>query len=44
MNGVDAAVIAFGNDWRAVESAAHAFAARQGPYKVSALGRWSAIN
>lgn len=23
MNGVDAAVMAFGNDWRAVESAAH---------------------
>ena len=30
MNGVDAAVLAFGNDWRAVESAAHALAARSG--------------
>jgi hydroxymethylglutaryl-CoA reductase len=28
MNGVDAVVIATGNDWRAVEAGAHAFAAR----------------
>ncbi|KRL11845.1 hydroxymethylglutaryl-CoA reductase, degradative [Lentilactobacillus otakiensis] len=41
MNGVDAAVIAFGNDWRAVESAAHAFAARQGPYK--GLSTWQVV-
>ncbi len=33
MNGVDAVVIAFGNDWRAVEAGAHAYAARSGQYK-----------
>ena len=27
MNGVDAVVIATGNDWRGVEAGAHAFAA-----------------
>lgn len=32
MNGVDAAVIATGNDFRAVEAAAHAYAARNGSY------------
>ena len=32
MNGVDAVVIATGNDWRAVEAAAHAYAARGGSY------------
>ena len=32
MNGVDAVVIATGNDWRAVEAGAHAFAARSGQY------------
>ncbi len=32
MNGVDAVVIATGNDWRAVEAGAHAFAARSGRY------------
>ena len=30
MNGIDAVVIATGNDWRAVEAGAHAFAARSG--------------
>ena len=30
MNGIDAVVIATGNDWRAVEAGAHAFAARIG--------------
>ncbi len=40
MNGVDAAVIATGNDWRAVEAAAHAYAAREGQY--TALTRWRA--
>ncbi len=30
MNGVDAVVIATGNDWRGVESGAHAFAATKG--------------
>ena len=29
MNGVDAVVIATGNDWRAVEAGAHAYAARE---------------
>jgi len=33
MNGVDAVVIAVGNDWRAVEAGAHAYAARYGRYK-----------
>ena len=39
MNGIDALAIATGNDWRAVEAGAHAFAARSGHY--SALTRWS---
>lgn len=38
MNGVDAATIAFGNDWRAVESAVHSYAARTGAYK--GLSTW----
>lgn len=38
MNGVDAMAIATGNDWRAIEAAAHAYAARSGRY--SALTRW----
>src|SRR5690606_9999478 len=33
MNGIDPVVIATGNDWRAVEAAAHAFAARRGRYE-----------
>lgn len=33
MNGVDAVVVATGNDWRAVEAGAHAYAARSGTYK-----------
>ncbi|MFO0728684.1 MAG: hydroxymethylglutaryl-CoA reductase, degradative [Myxococcota bacterium] len=32
MNGVDAVVIATGNDWRAIEAGAHAYAARKGSY------------
>ncbi len=32
MNGVDAVVLATGNDWRAMESSAHAFAAQSGEY------------
>jgi len=39
MNGVDAVVLATGNDWRAVEAGAHAYAARSGQY--TALSRWS---
>ncbi len=38
MNGIDPVVIATGNDWRAVEAGAHAFAARNGRY--TALTRW----
>ncbi len=33
MNGVDAVCIATGNDWRAVEAGAHAYAARDGHYR-----------
>ena len=32
MNGIDALVMATGNDWRAVEAGAHAYAARNGRY------------
>jgi hydroxymethylglutaryl-CoA reductase len=39
MNGVDAVVIATGNDWRAVEAGAHAFAARSGRYQPLATWR-----
>ncbi len=39
MNGVDAVLIATGNDWRAVEAGAHAFAARSGRY--TSLSTWS---
>jgi hydroxymethylglutaryl-CoA reductase len=38
MNGVDAVVIATGNDWRAIEAGAHAFAARTGRY--TSLSDW----
>lgn len=38
MNGMDAVLIATGNDWRAVEAGAHAFAARLGQYQ--ALSTW----
>lgn len=39
MNGVDAVVMATGNDWRAVEAGAHAYAAREGSYKPLATWR-----
>jgi len=39
MNGIDALAVATGNDWRAIEAGAHAWAARSGQY--SALTRWS---
>lgn len=39
MNGIDAVLIATGNDWRAVEAGAHAYAARQGTY--GSLSKWS---
>ncbi|MEC5425815.1 hydroxymethylglutaryl-CoA reductase, degradative [Virgibacillus sp. C22-A2] len=39
MNGIDPIVIATGNDWRAVEAGAHAYAARHGKY--SSMTTWS---
>jgi len=39
MNGVDPVVIATGNDWRAIEAGAHAYAARAGRY--TSLSIWS---
>ena len=38
MNGVDALAVATGNDWRAIEAAAHAYAARNGRY--TSLTQW----
>ena len=38
MNGIDAVVIATGNDWRAIEAGAHAYAARSGRY--TSLSHW----
>jgi hydroxymethylglutaryl-CoA reductase len=38
MNGVDAVVIATGNDWRAIEAGAHAYASRSGRY--TSLSTW----
>jgi len=38
MNGVDAVVIATGNDWRAIEAGAHVYAARNGKY--TSLSKW----
>jgi hydroxymethylglutaryl-CoA reductase len=39
MNGVDSVVIATGNDWRAIEAGAHAYAARSGRY--ASLSTWN---
>jgi len=39
MNGMDAVVLATGNDWRAVEAGAHTYAARSGKY--TSLSKWS---
>jgi len=39
MNGVDAVAVATGNDWRSVEAAAHAYAARDSAYR--SLTSWS---
>ena len=33
MNGIDAVVLATGNDWRAIEAGAHSYAARDGQYR-----------
>jgi hydroxymethylglutaryl-CoA reductase len=38
MNGVDSVVVATGNDWRAIEAGAHAYAARSGRY--TSLSTW----
>lgn len=39
MNGVDAVVLASGNDWRAIEAGVHAYASRSGQYR--SLTSWS---
>ncbi len=39
MNGIDAVVLATGNDWRAVEAGAHAYAARNGRYEPLSIWR-----
>jgi hydroxymethylglutaryl-CoA reductase len=39
MNGIDAVVIACGNDWRAIEAGAHSYAARSGRY--TSLSTWA---
>ena len=39
MNGIDALALATGNDWRAIEAGAHAYASRLGRY--TALSKWS---
>lgn len=39
MNGIDPVIIATGNDWRAIEAGAHAWAARDGQYR--SLTRWT---
>ena len=38
MNGIDAVLIATGNDWRAVEAGVHAYAARSGQYR--SISQW----
>lgn len=42
MNGIDAVLIASGNDWRAIEAGAHAYAARDGQYR--GLSSWQVEN
>ena len=39
MNGIDSVVIATGNDWRAIEAGAHAYASLNGQYQP--LTRWT---
>ena len=41
LNGIDAVALATGNDWRAIEAGAHAYAARDGQYR--ALTDWRVI-
>jgi len=42
MNGIDPVIVATGNDWRAVEAGAHAYACRDGHY--GSLTRWEKDN
>lgn len=39
MNGIDAVAIATGNDWRAIEAGAHAYACRNGKYEPLSVWR-----
>ncbi len=39
MNGIDAVLVATGQDWRAVEAGAHAYACKQGTYRPLAVWR-----
>ncbi|MER0122460.1 hydroxymethylglutaryl-CoA reductase, degradative [Streptococcus sp. ZJ93] len=41
-NGIDAIVLATGNDWRAIEAGAHAYASRHGQYR--GLSTWEIID
>ncbi len=41
LNGIDAVALATGNDWRAIEAGAHAYAARSGQYR--ALTDWTVL-
>jgi len=38
MNGIDPVIVATGNDWRAIEAGAHAYAARHGSY--TSMSTW----
>ncbi len=40
MNGIDAVVLATGNDWRAIEAGAHGWAVQNG--KINPLSKWTA--
>jgi hydroxymethylglutaryl-CoA reductase len=41
MNGLDAAAVALGQDWRSIEAGAHAWAARDGAYRP--LSTWRRV-
>jgi hydroxymethylglutaryl-CoA reductase len=42
MNGIDAVAVALGQDWRAIEASAHAFASITGTYRP--LATWTAVD
>ena len=42
MNGIDPIIVATGNDWRAIEAGAHAYACREGRY--TSLTHWEKDN